>query len=173
MAFFQRARPGVDWLLVVVLGTLLLGATDAMGQTMHVIEGIVKDPTGAAVPGSRVEARGEGIPKSSVTDASGRFRIHGLVAGRHVVRAELYGFLPAVANVELTSPTTTVELTLGAVVSSESVTVTASTSGHQFDVMTPSASRLGLTPRETPRPPSMSSRSSKRRNVVCGRRSKR
>jgi iron complex outermembrane receptor protein len=137
-------------LLFLVL-VFAAGATARIAaQATHVLEGVVKDPSGAAVAGARIEARGPGAPRMAVTDAEGRFRINGLATGRYTVRAELYGFMPAANTVELTGPTAALDLTLGPVVSTESVTVTASTSGHQFDVPAPGASRLGLTPRETP-----------------------
>jgi iron complex outermembrane receptor protein len=58
------------------------------------IAGVVKDPTGAVVPGANVEVRNlaMGVRKSLVTNLTGRFVLDGLPAGFYDVTAAFNGF---------------------------------------------------------------------------------
>ena len=61
--------------------TLLLASTVALGlpafgqDRLGSIQGTVKDPSGAHVPGARVEVTGPATKRSSVADARGAFTI--------------------------------------------------------------------------------------------------
>ena len=59
--------------------------------------GKVRDTTGAAVPGATVTAVSEanGLARSTVTDAEGRYRLFQLPASTYTVRAGLDGFAPS------------------------------------------------------------------------------
>ncbi len=72
------------------------------------LSGRVVDPSGAAVPGARVEVVDSGLhrvlgapDRATATDADGGFVIPGLVAGRLRLRAEQVDFAPVFADVEL------------------------------------------------------------------------
>ena len=60
------------------------------------IEGVVKDTSGAVLPGATVEAKSPtGVVQSATADASGGFRFPSLPPGKYVVSASLSGFKPA------------------------------------------------------------------------------
>jgi outer membrane receptor protein involved in Fe transport len=73
-------------------------------ETRGSIEGIVKDASGAVLPGVTVEARGPALAtgQTTVTDGEGAYRFPALPPGIYEVTANLSGFQPAkVANIEL------------------------------------------------------------------------
>ena len=74
----------------------LLMAWPAMAQEQRgSIEGVVKDSTGAVLPGVSVEARTTtGVALTSVTDASGVYRFPSLPPGVYAITANLQGFTP-------------------------------------------------------------------------------
>ena len=85
----MRPRNGA---LVVVVFVLAAFAWGRAAQTDRgILAGTIKDVSGAAVPGVRVEAQGP-VTASAVTDARGAFRIVNLVPGDYVVTATLAGF---------------------------------------------------------------------------------
>jgi Carboxypeptidase regulatory-like domain/TonB-dependent Receptor Plug Domain len=133
----------------LLAAVLILICQPAAAQPTLSVEGTVRDTTGAAVPNARVEARGGGPAHSSTSDAAGRYRIEGLTPGRYTVRAELVGFAPVVTTIDLTGGITTVDLALDTVTAAESLTVTGAANRQELDAPVASASRLGLTPRET------------------------
>ncbi|HSK10459.1 MAG TPA: TonB-dependent receptor [Vicinamibacterales bacterium] len=79
-----------------------VAAQEQRGQ----IEGIVRDTSGAVLPGVTVEARSanRGVT-TTVTDASGQYRFPSLAPGNYEVVATLEGFTPARSN--------TIDLRLG------------------------------------------------------------
>src|SRR6266436_5076774 len=73
--------------------------------TTGVIQGTIADPTGAAVPDARVEARNldTNFTRSQDSDASGRFALLQMPPGRYTVTASKPGFATIVQeNLELT-----------------------------------------------------------------------
>ena len=74
----------------------LLIAWPAMAQEQRgAIEGVVKDSSGAVLPGVSVEARtGTGVVLTSVTDAQGVYRFPSLAPGVYELTANLQGFAP-------------------------------------------------------------------------------
>ena len=69
------------------------------------LEGIVKDNTGAVLPGVAIEATS---PTSlgtltAVTDAAGYFRLSALLPGEYTVAASLSGFAAAKTRVQVTA----------------------------------------------------------------------
>jgi iron complex outermembrane receptor protein len=133
--------------LCVIVG--LSGGPAAYAQGFA-LEGTVLDATGAAVQGARVEASSGAAARAAVSDAAGRYRIEGLPAGRYTVRAEHAGFAPSTMVADLSTGAATMNLTLTSVVASESVTVEGVVPGARLDSTSDTASRLGLTARETP-----------------------
>jgi iron complex outermembrane recepter protein len=141
---------------VVLLGVTLLlasaasAASAAAAQTSLSLEGTVRDTTGARLPNAIVEARRDGQPHAVTSDEAGRYRIDGLASGRYTVTASFEGFAPTSATIDVGRPVTTVDLTFTSLATSESLTVTAALGRRELDATAPAASRLGLTPRETP-----------------------
>lgn len=80
-------------LLATVVSTWPAAAQEQRGS----IEGIITDPSGAAVPGAVVEARSPSLigVATSVTDSSGQYRFPALPPGYYHLRANLTGFAPS------------------------------------------------------------------------------
>ena len=78
-------------LLAVVIWILL--APSALAQNAQ-ITGLVKDSSGAIIPGVTVTARNvdTGLTRVAVTDGAGEYRLPSLAPGRYAVTAELTGF---------------------------------------------------------------------------------
>jgi protocatechuate 3,4-dioxygenase beta subunit len=58
------------------------------------IEGIIRDTSGAILPGVAVEARANtGVVLSTVTDTTGQYRFPSLLPGTYEITATLQGFL--------------------------------------------------------------------------------
>src|SRR4051794_26319527 len=92
------------------------------------IEGIVKDSSGAVLPGATVEARSAGSGVLTATsDATGNFRFPSVLPGVYEVSATLSGFKAGkVSNVEVRlGSIKSVDFSLSLATMSESVTVTA------------------------------------------------
>lgn len=116
-------------IVATLLALLCLVSPAAAQETRGSIEGVIRDSSGAVLPGVTVEARGltVGSASSVVTDAAGVYRFPALPPGRYTVTAALQGFTTAKSD--------QVELTLGQVLKidlamqlsgvSESVQVTA------------------------------------------------
>jgi hypothetical protein len=138
------ARPGVALFLV------LLVATSAAAQVGGHIEGRVVDMTGAPVAGARVEVNVNGRNRSVGTDSVGQFRFDDVPPGSYSVVATHVALAPSTADVTVAEAATSVELKLGNVVASETVSVAGVAPGATLDTPTAAASRLGLTARETP-----------------------
>jgi hypothetical protein len=98
------------------LGVLLILAVPAAGQTRAAgadLTGIVKDESGAVLPGATVTATNTrtGLVRSTVTEADGRFAVPALPVGTYDVKVELAGFAPQTRE--------RIVLTLGAAVDIE------------------------------------------------------
>jgi len=79
----------------LALASFLLLPTLAFAQAAASITGIVKDSSGAVLPGVTVEAASDALiekSRSAVTDGSGQYRIEQLRAGTYVVTFTLAGF---------------------------------------------------------------------------------
>jgi hypothetical protein len=79
----------------VVLAALLSAAAVASAQSGSSIAGVVKDTTGAVMPGVTVEASSPALiekVRSAVTDAAGQYKIVNLVPGTYTVTFTLTGF---------------------------------------------------------------------------------
>jgi hypothetical protein len=109
---------------------LVLIASVVSAQTGSGIAGVVKDTTGAVLPGVTVEAASPALIekiRTVVTDASGQYKVVGLVPGIYTVTFTLTGFNAFKREgIELTSSFTAnvnAELRIGAV--EETITVSA------------------------------------------------
>ena len=73
----------------------LMALVPALAQAQASIAGVVRDPSGAVLPGVTVEASSPALiekVRSVVTDGSGQYRIIDLRAGTYVVTYTLCGF---------------------------------------------------------------------------------
>ena len=116
--------------LGAALMAVLLFAWPAAAQEQRAsIEGVVKDSTGAILPGATVTAKGPALPAgtTTVSNEQGQFRFPGLPPGVYDVTAELSGFTAGKAEaVEVRlGQIKRVELTLAISGVTESVQVTA------------------------------------------------
>jgi Carboxypeptidase regulatory-like domain/TonB dependent receptor/TonB-dependent Receptor Plug Domain len=113
--------------VALVVVSLLAGPAVAQEQRGS-IQGVVKDTSGAVLPGATVEARspGSGV-LSTVSDAAGNFRFPSVLPGTYEVAATLSGFKPAkVPDVTVTlGSVKNVEFNLQLASVTEAVTVTA------------------------------------------------
>src|SRR5436309_13808266 len=77
-----------------LLAMVLLTAWPASAQEQRgSIEGIVKDASGAVLPGVTVTLEGvSGVKIDTVTDTTGQYRFPSLLPGRYTVNANLAGF---------------------------------------------------------------------------------
>ena len=93
------------------------------------ILGVVKDASGAVLPGVTVEARSPSVVgvSTTVTDGQGNYRFPALPPGTYQVTANLQGFVAAtVADAVVTlGKQLTIDLTMKLAGLTESVTVTA------------------------------------------------
>ena len=107
----------------------LLIAWPAMAQEQRGgIEGVVKDSSGAVLPGVSVEARtNTGVVLTSVTDASGVYRFPSVPPGTYELTATLQGFAPKKQGEVIVGlgQIKKVDFALGLAGVSESVQVTA------------------------------------------------
>lgn len=88
--------------IFALLAALLLAVPATAQEQTGTIEGIVKDSTGAVIPGVTVEAKSPAGTRSTVTDGEGVYRFPALPPGRYEVVATLQGFRPAtVSNLDL------------------------------------------------------------------------
>jgi outer membrane receptor protein involved in Fe transport len=112
-----------------VLAVCLLSVPAAAQEQSGSIIGVVKDPSGAVLPGATVEARSPSAigVRSTVADEQGVYRFPALAPGTYEVTATLQGFVAAkVTDVVVTlGKQLNVELTLRLASVTESVTVTS------------------------------------------------
>jgi iron complex outermembrane receptor protein len=125
-------------------------STAVAAQTLFAVTGTVRDTTGAPVPNARVEIVGTPPGRFAHSDAAGRYRIDGLPAGKYTLRADFPGFAPVEVVVTVNDEMASMDIAFATLTAAESLTVTAAAGRQELDVPSQSASRLGLTPRETP-----------------------
>src|SRR5262245_47716259 len=116
--------------LLGALALVLSVATGARAQeTKGSIEGVVKDVSGAVLPGATVEARSPHVVgvQSTTSDANGAYRFPSLPPGTYEVTATLSGFTPRkVADIPVyLGETKKVDFGLGLAGVTESIQVTA------------------------------------------------
>ncbi len=122
--FFGSPHP-VFWVLPLAL-TLWAAPPLHAQETTGAIEGVVRDSSGAVLPGASVQAIGTVGTVTAVTDDRGEYRFPRLPSGRYNVTAELTGFVTSESNVDLTvGSTARVDFTLGLSGIAEAVQVTS------------------------------------------------
>ena len=97
-------RSGRDVCALVLLGFIGIaasGGTSAFGQNFSAaISGVVRDTTGAVIPGVTVTAKHteSGLTRTVTTNENGDYRMPSLPVGAYEVMAELPGFRPLVRS---------------------------------------------------------------------------
>jgi hypothetical protein len=82
-----------------VMAALLFSSPSWAQEQRGSIEGVIKDVSGAVLPGVRVEAQAPNGPIAvATTDENGTFRFPSLAPGMYMVKATLDGFIPAQAD---------------------------------------------------------------------------
>ena len=112
---------------VFVVIVMLLGSIQSGGvQSLH---GVVRDQTGAVLPGARVDLADDSgtVVRSAIADKKGEFVIERVPPGDYVLRVQFEGFRSATSRVSVTArrppPAQTVVLEVAA--QSQEVTVNA------------------------------------------------
>lgn len=84
--------------IVVLVGVFLI--MPAMAQTTATISGLVRDGSGAVIPGASVTAKNveTGITRNTLTDETGRYQLLNLGVGRYDIEASLSGFQTSVRS---------------------------------------------------------------------------
>ena len=77
---------------VAFVAALLLAVPVMAQEQRGALEGVVKDSSGAVLPGVTVQAKGQAGAQESVTDESGMYRFPSLQPGRYTIVANLSGF---------------------------------------------------------------------------------
>jgi hypothetical protein len=115
--------------LVAALAAVLLAATTAFAQIGSGISGVVRDSSGAVLPGVTVEARSPALiegSRTTVTDTNGQYQIIDLRPGDYSVSFTLTGFRSVVRDgIRLSAAfTATINIDLQVGQLEESITVT-------------------------------------------------
>src|SRR5262245_45706127 len=114
--------------IAATLSLSLLPASAVAQTATSVIDGIVRDTSGAALPGATVHVVSEDThqPVDVVTNPQGEYRVADVFAGRYRVETTLDGFETSVREVALgAGQTVTIDVTLVLARFTEGVVVTA------------------------------------------------
>jgi hypothetical protein len=122
-SFRQNRRR--QWLLSRLLKLVLLFAVPMLSLHLRAdtIAGTVEDPSGAVIPGARIEITGGNFAQPIVlsSDAQGKFSSPDLKAGTYSLRITRQGFEPLVKSIDLRG---TMELELRLAIAQQHVEVT-------------------------------------------------
>src|SRR5215469_7789254 len=108
-------------LFVVMVGLVCLVMLPSLAQAQSEFTGVVKDASGAVLPGVEVKASSEVLierMRSVITDERGIFRIVDLRPGTYALEFSLPGFGTVKREIELQSnftATVNVEMSVGAI----------------------------------------------------------
>jgi len=131
----------------------LLGCVFASAQFSGNIQGVISDPSGAAIANATVRLRNveTGVTASTVTSGTGNYRFSSLEPGRYVVSAEASGFKITEAMLTLgTSETQGINLTMPVGSSTQSITVTTEAPAVDVDETRLEATLSSTTVRDLP-----------------------
>src|SRR5262245_8894872 len=118
---------GTKIVIPVLIGVMSLAVFTPTAQAQSVFTGVVRDTTGAVLPGVTLEATSPVLIeklRTAVTDERGSFRIVDLRPGTYTLEFSLPGFNVVKREIELPSnftATVNVEMTVGAIEDSVSV----------------------------------------------------
>jgi len=136
--------------VVVIVCLALLVSSLASAQTLS-LNGRVTDPQGGVVVNAAVTLAGAaaGRPRTVRTAADGTFVFEGIAAGRQVVQVDARGFVTWMEEVAVSAGVPPLAITLQIAGIIEDVQVSG-TAPYALSKPAPTASRLGLSPIETP-----------------------
>lgn len=125
-------------MITSIISTIILTSLIAFGQsTTGTIEGTVKDPQGAVVPGAVVTLTGQtaGFNQTVTTNANGVFRFERVPAGRYKITVgAVSGFTETTVDTQVVvEKTTAADVTLGISSTETTVNVTADPLGVVVD----------------------------------------
>ena len=131
----------IQTLACVVVCLVARGTPAVLAQAVGQLTGVVRDTTGAVLPGVAVTVTGTALaaPRTVVTNELGRYELDKLPVGRYVVEATLSGFEPHAVEIAIDGGTATRDVVLVVSSFSESVTVTATKTGAADIQSTPVA----------------------------------
>ena len=120
-------RRSFSFVIAVALGLAVIAVVRAQSNAGR-IQGVVRDNSGAVLPGVMVTLAREAIEvQRRITDANGRFEFLDVAPGSYTVTAELRGFLTATSTAVVeTGATRQVAMTLAVGALEETITVTGS-----------------------------------------------
>src|ERR1700716_3424305 len=119
------------WLAVFVLSlSFLCCVPPSWAQSSGIVEGVVKDPSGAAVPGATVEIHNpvSHFDRSTTTDSEGKFRFTSVPFNPYHVAVTATGFASYTQDVDVRS-LVTVSLVVNLKVASAQTSVTVEAQG--------------------------------------------
>jgi hypothetical protein len=121
-----------------LISVFILSSAIAFGQNISgTIEGTVKDPQGAIVPGATVTASGTtaGYTQTTTADSNGRFRFERVPTGRYKITVgAISGFAETVVDTQVVAEkVSTVEVALGISATIDTIEVTADPLGVVVD----------------------------------------
>ena len=125
------------WLVTLETPATLATATTAPAQpsrsaSLVVVSGIVKDLSGAVLPGASVDALVAGLSvATTATGADGRYRIELAPATRHHLRARLAGFADETIDLRTPSDAASHDFVLKIAGLSDTVVVTPARMGER------------------------------------------
>jgi hypothetical protein len=117
------------WVAILALAILIAGLAIAQTTGDAEITGLVKDPSGSAIPGATASLTNQetGVTRTFKSDADGRYRFAAVLPGRYSLKVEGTGFVTAtISGIVLNIGAHVdhdVSLTVGAV--QESITITS------------------------------------------------
>ena len=116
-------------LRVILSVVMLIVCASAFGQTTGALGGKIADTTGAALPGVTVEAKSPSVQgtRTTISDATGTYRLALLPPGEYSVDFRLDGFAPVARKNVIVSlgKDSTVDVTMRPAAMSEEMTVSA------------------------------------------------
>lgn len=129
------------WTFACVVGCLNVWAPAASAQNRGRLIGVVRDATGAVLPGVVVTITRTDLPspRSVLTNEHGMYEVDHLPAGRYIVEAALTGFAAQLVQVAIDGSSATQDFVLAVSALSERVTVTATKAGAADIQSTPVA----------------------------------
>ncbi len=100
MTKFRRTLPALFTVFLLLTVSIFTGSVLAQTANTGVITGVVKDQTGAVVPGATVKAInvGTNAERTAVTSSEGNYEINQLVPGVYRVEVEAANFAKTVAE---------------------------------------------------------------------------
>jgi hypothetical protein len=136
-------------LCLIGLAAFLLSMPMMQAQSTGTIIGVVKDSSGAVVPGAKITARetDTGANRTVTTGNDGAFRFDAMAVGTYSVTAEASGFQTEVQNALTLSVAESVAANFTLQVGQATQTVSVSTQTAQVDTTTSSVSSL-VTPQK-------------------------